>query len=353
MVSSVEEQTAPSQLETYQGEDVSDIVIVGAGPTGLFGAFYAGLRDMKTKVMEALPEPGGQLTVLYPEKFIYDAPGHPKILAKDLVKELLEQSAMFPYDLLVDERVEMVEQIRPEDGGGVLHKVSTSRGVHHTRAVVVAAGIGAFHPNKLGKPGVADFEDRGVYYHVRDKRTFRHARLLIVGGGDSAVDWALNLKDWADHITLIHRRDEFRAVEGSVTELHRSPVEVKLWHELEAVWGDGKLQGATLRDNQTGQITELDVDAVLIFIGFKADIGPVKKWGLKVDKRSIACDGMMRTNIAGVYAAGDIAKDEHSVQLNLIATGYAQAAVAVNCAKNYINPKERVFPGHSSEMKLA
>lgn len=341
-----------ADIQTHKGQDVDDIIIIGAGPTGLFGAFYAGLRDMKTKVMEALPEPGGQLTVLYPEKFIYDAPGHPKILAKDLVKELREQASMFPYELCLDERVEMIEPEPVEGSNGVLHKLTTTRGVHYARTVLIAAGIGAFHPNRLDRPGVAEFEDRGVHYHVRDKRAFRHKKLLIVGGGDSAVDWALNLKDWADEITLVHRRDQFRAVEGSVSELLASPVKVKLWHEVEAVHGDGTIRGATIRNTQTGETEDLDLDAVLIFIGFKADIGPIKNWRLKMDKRSLLVDGRMQSSIPGIYAAGDIANDEHSVQLNLIATGYAQAAVGVNCAKNYINPKARVFPGHSSEMKL-
>jgi len=325
-----------------------DIVIIGAGPTGLFGTFYAGLRDMKTLLIEALPEPGGQLTILYPEKFIYDVPGYPRILAKDLVQELWQQATKFKPDVRFDERA--MHLSRGEDG---LITLTTDKATYSSRTVLIAAGVGAFSPNKLDRPGVAEFEGRGVYYFVQDKNLFKRKRLLIVGGGDSAVDWALTMKHWAAKVTLIHRRDVFRAHESSVAELLATPeIEKRIWWELKAVHGDSHVEGVTIVNVQTGAEDTLAVDAVLLNLGFKADLGPIKDWGLTINKRSIVVDGTMATNIPGVYAAGDIADPQGSVQLNLIAIGFAQAAVAVNCAKNYIDPTTRIFPGHSSERRL-
>lgn len=332
--------------------DVYDITVIGAGPTGLFTAFYAGLRHMKTKVVEALPEPGGQLAVLYPEKFIYDVPGHPKILAKDLVRLLVEQTELFQPTFVYSERIETLTRKRV-DGEEVWRVGTVTRG-HLSRTVVITSGIGAFEPNRLDRPGVEQFEDRGVYYFVRDKRPFRGKRVLIIGGGDTAVDWCLNLKDWASHITLIHRRDQFRAHEASMAQLWSSGIPVMTFWELKRVIGDERVQKAIIFENRTGEEREIDVDIVLINIGFKAALGPILTWGLEMsDNRHIRVNGMMETNLPGVYAAGDIAAVEGSVPLSLIVTGFAQAAIAANAAKNRIDPKSRVFPGHSSEMRLA
>jgi len=207
-------------------QDVYDITIIGAGPTGLFAAFYAGLRQMKTKIIDALEEPGGQVAVLYPEKYIFDAPGFSKILAKDLVKNLVEQGLQYNPTLVLGERVTSLE--RRSDSMIVLG--TDKGGKHYSKAVLIAAGVGAFTPNRLEAQGAADYEGNGVYYFVKDKSAFKDKSLLIVGGGDSAVDWALNIKDIAKKITLVHRRDIFRAHEGSVKELMNSSVEVKLFY---------------------------------------------------------------------------------------------------------------------------
>ena len=331
--------------------DVYDITIIGAGPTGLFAAFYAGLRGMKTKIIEALPEAGGQLAVLYPEKFIYDVPGHPKILAKDLVKGLIEQLHLFEPTIILGERVETLTRKQLE--GEEVWRVGSPTKAHLTRTVVLTAGIGAFEPNRLDRPGVAQFLDRGVHYFVQDKRPFRDKRILIVGGGDSAVDWALNLKDWAKQITMIHRRDEFRAHEASLAELRTTGIPIMTFWELKRIDGNERPETATIYESRTGEEQTLEVDAVLINIGFKAALGPIESWGLEMtDKRHIHTDVFMETNLPGVYAAGDIAAMEGSVPLNLIVTGFGQAAVAANAAKTKIDPSARMFPGHSSEMKL-
>ena len=306
---------------------------------------------MSTKLIEALPEPGGQLAVLYPEKLIYDVPGHPKILAQDLVTRLLEQVALFEPQFAYGERVESLTRIQNE--GEDVWRLGTQNGAHLSRTVLISAGIGAFAPAKLERSNVDQYEGKGVYYFVKDKRPFRGKRILIVGGGDTAVDWGLNLKDWASSVTLIHRRNEFRAHEASVTALKASTVEVLTPYELKHVQGNGAITGATIFSSTTGEEREIDVDYVLINIGFKAALGPIESWGIKLaDNRHIHVDGFMETNLPGVFAAGDIAAVEGSEPLNLIVTGFGQAAIAANAAKQRVDPKSRLFPGHSSELKL-
>jgi thioredoxin reductase (NADPH) len=333
--------------------DVFDVTIIGAGPTGIFAAFYAGLRGMRTKIIEALPEVGGQLAVLYPEKFIYDVPGHPKILAKDLVKLLIQQIHLFEPTMVLGQRIETLtrKQLEAEE----VWRVGTATEGHLTRTVIVTAGIGAFEPNKLERPGVEDYMDRGVYYFVQDKRPFRGKKILIIGGGDTAVDWALNLKDWAEHITLIHRRDGFRAHEASLAELRLTEIPIMTFWELKRIDGDGeKPTSAVIYENRTAEERTIPVDVILISTGFKAALGPIAMWGLDMlDNRHIKTDVFMATNLPGVYAGGDIAAVEGSVPLNLIVTGFGHAAIAANAAKAFIDPKARMFPGHSSEMKLA
>lgn len=326
--------------------DVYDVTILGAGPTGLFGAFYAGLREMRTKIVEALPEPGGQLAVLYPEKYIYDVPGLPRILAKDLVRNLVEQCSQWHPTFCLGERA---QDLRQEENG--LLALVTDKQVHYSRAILICAGIGAFEPNRLDLGSIRQYEGRGVYYFVQDKLPFYKKRLLVIGGGDSAVDWALNLKDYAQSVTLIHRRGEFRAHPSSVTELMNSSVDVRLWHELKDIEGDGKITGAIVFDNRTGEEMHLEVDAVLLNLGFRADLGPIKYWGLEMDKRYILVNERQETSLPGVYAAGDVAQQRGVDPLNLIAVGFGQVVVAVNHAYSYITGG-KVFPGHSSERRL-
>jgi thioredoxin reductase (NADPH) len=326
--------------------EVTDILILGAGPTGLFAAFYAGMREMSTKIVEALPQPGGQLAVLYPEKYIYDVAGLPRILAKDLVRNLAEQCSKWHPTYCYEEQAQMLS--REEDGTLV---VTTNKQTHYARAVIICGGIGAFHPNKLPIESLNRFEGNGVYYFVQDKTPFYKKRLLVVGGGDSAVDWALNLKDYAQSVTLIHRREGFRAHPSSLTELMNSSVDVRLWHELREVHGDDHITGVTIFDNRTDEEATLDVDYILMNLGFKADLGPIKNWGLEIDKRYLMVNCRQETAMPGVYAAGDISKQEGIEPLNLIAVGFGHAAIAVNHAYSYVTGG-KVFPGHSSEMRL-
>lgn len=336
-----------------ENTDVYDFTIIGAGPAGLFSAFYSGMRGMKTKIIEALPEPGGQLAVLYPEKFIYDVPGHAKVMAKDLVPLLVQQASIFEPTFVYEQRIDTLTRVTVD--GEEVWRLGTAVEAHYSRAVLITAGIGAFVPNRLDKLGVAEHEGNGVYYFVKDKRPFRDKKILIVGGGDTAVDWALNLHGWAGQITLIHRREEFRAHESSLGELHETGIPVMTHWELKRVLDSGgAVTGAIIFENKTGEEKQLDIDLILVNIGFKAALGPVETWGLKMaGARHIKTNGLMETNLQNVFAAGDIASVEGSVALNLIVTGFAQGAIAANVAKQRLDPKARIFPGHSSEMRLA
>lgn len=329
--------------------DVYDITIIGGGPTGLFATFYAGLRQMKTKVVDALEELGGQVAVLYPEKYIYDVGGFPKVTGKDLVKGMVDQALKFNPTVVLGERIISVERL--EDG--TIRLGSANGRQHFSKTVLVAAGVGAFSPNRTDAVNAGKYEGRGIFYFLKDKGNMKGKKVLIVGGGDSAVDWALNLHGWCGDIKLVHRRDVFRAHEESVAEMLRSGIDVKLFYELKEVLGDGeKVTGAVICDNRSKAETKIDVDAILVNIGFRADLGPIKDWGLHIVGREISATGRMETNIPGVFVAGDIAAAEGTVKMNLIVTGFAQAAIAVNVAKKHLDPNARIFPGHSSEMSI-
>jgi thioredoxin reductase len=337
---------AQQQISVPMDQEVSDLLIIGAGPCGLFAAYYSGFREMKTRILDALPEAGGQLAVLYPEKYIFDVPGYPEILARDLVAQLVAQASRYDPIMIFGERA--TNLVRNGDG---TFTVLTEKKGYKTKAILITAGVGSFSPNRLNIQNQEKFEGNGIYYFVKQKSFFKDKNLLIVGGGDSAIDWALNLKDVTKSIVLIHRRDQFRAHEQSVKECFASPqIKVKTFTELKAVYGDENgLKEALIFDNRTNKEEMIPVESILINIGFKANLGPIANWGLQMENRSIKVNGKMETNIPGIFAAGDIASQSDSVKLNLIATGFAQAALAVNVAKKYIDPKAQFFPGHSSE----
>ncbi len=325
--------------------DIYDITIVGGGPVGLFGLFYAGLRGLKAKLIDSLAELGGQLITLYPEKYIYDVAGYPKVLAKDLAKQCIEQGLRFAPAVCLEEKVLDIGY-HPDR----LICLRTDTGEHWTRAVVLTVGVGAFQPKKLDLPDLERLEGHGIFYFAKEKSLFAGKPVLVVGGGDSAVDWALMLKDVAKEVTLIHRRDKFRAHPQNVQELMESSVKVKLFCELKGVHGSDHLEGATIFHNKTGEETDIKVDALILSLGFLADLGPVKKWGLLIENNAIKVNERMETNLPGVYAAGDAVT--HAGKLKLITTGQGEAAIAVNFAATYINPESKAFPGHSSTMDL-
>jgi thioredoxin reductase len=325
--------------------DVYDITIIGGGPTGLFGSFYAGLRGLKTKVIDVLPELGGQLTALYPEKYVYDVAGHPKILAKDLAKNLAVQAALFKPSICLGEKVSSVTRVDEN------WKVQTDQGEHFSKSVLLALGAGACVPKKLDVDYNHGWEGECIFYSVKNKERFRGKNVLIIGGGDSAVDWANEFSLLAEKVTLIHRRDQFRAVQTSVEEMRRNKIDIKTFYELKEIIGKDKVEGVVIFDNRTGKEEKLEVEALIINIGFVINLDFLKSWGLKMDLNAITVNEKMETNLAGMYAAGDIAA--HPAKLKLIATGAAEAATAVNFACTYINPSAKLFPGHSSNLNLS
>lgn len=330
---------------------ISDITIIGGGPTGLFAAFYAGLRGISCRIVDALPQLGGQLMALYPEKYIFDVGGLPKILAKDLANNMIEQGTQFGPEVVLEAEV---QQLIPEDG----HiRLVTGRGEFLTRTVCITAGKGALNPRVLECPGWGDLYGPagGVHTHVRQPEDFRGKRVLIVGGGDSAVDWVLGLRGIAREITVIHRRDEFRAHKSSVQEMRaaaeRGEAAIRTPFEVKEIHGEGGcVARVTLFNSETKDETPLDVEAVIALLGFKPDLGPISNWGLELQRNTIKVSQLMETNIPGVYAAGDVV--HYPGKLELIATGYGEAAIAVNNAVHHINPKARVSPGHSTNLKV-
>lgn len=331
---------------------VFDITFVGAGPTGLFGAFYAGLREMSVKVIDALPQAGGQLITLYPEKKIYDTPGFSSIPAKQLVANLVDQTSQRSPTWAFGERALRLFREAAPDGSAdeSCWVIETDKDRHYTRTVVLAAGIGAFEPIKLKNESVHRLEGKGVEYMVKDLSAYSGKRVLVVGGGDSAVDWALALEPISEHVALIHRRDGFRAHDSSVNALMASSVDVYVFHELKELQGDRKLERAIFFDNRTQEEKSLQVDAAILALGFKADLGPIREWGLEtIGRRYVKVNNKMQTNLPGVFAAGDVALQEDLDPLNLIIVGYGQVTVAVNYAYTVVKPGGKVFPGHSSE----
>lgn len=330
--------------------EMKDITIIGGGPTGMFAQFYAGMRGVGAQIVDALPQLGGQLAALYPEKYIFDVAGFPKILAKDLVKALAEQTAQFGGAAHLQQRVTGLEE---EDGHLVL---VTDRGRFPTKAIVIAAGIGAFSPRRLPQACAEPWYGRGIYDVVTDPEEFRGRKVLIIGGGDSAFDWAHQLLDRAAHVALVHRTDRFRAHQATIDEVQAAAAsgraDLITFHELQDVLCENDaLSGVVLADKKNrGQSRTVEADVVLPMLGFVSDIGPIAEWGLTVEKDEIVVNSMMETGRAGVYAAGDVTT--YPGKLKLIASGFAEAATAVNQAVHWIYPEKKVTPGHSSNMAI-
>jgi|CXWL01.1.fsa_nt_gi thioredoxin reductase (NADPH) len=326
--------------------DFVDVTILGGGPVGLFAAFYAGLRGMSVRIVDSLSELGGQLVALYPEKYVYDMPGFPKILAKDLASEMIKQGSQFHPEIVLDETAETLETI-----GESLMLVTQSGVELPTKTLIIAAGAGAFSPTRIGVDRESEFEGKGIYYGVKSLSDFSGKRIGIVGGGDSAFDWCMALEPIANSIALIHRRDQFRAHEDSVRKVKESNVEMRLWNVVKELHGTELLSAISLENVESKEVEKIELDALIVNVGFKSSLGPLKNWNLEFEKNQIKVKPTtMETNIPGVFAIGDVAGFEG--KLKLIANGVGEAVTAVCNAKQKLDPQSKLFPGHSSDRDL-
>ena len=329
--------------------EIKDITIIGGGPTGLFASFYAGMRGATAQIVDTLPQLGGQLTALYPEKYIFDVAGFRQVLAKDLVRDLTDQAAQFNFPSYLGQHVTGLEE---EDGHFVL-VTDTDR--FPTRSVLIAAGIGAFSPRRLPQACAEPWYNKGIFDNVVDPDKFRGQKIVIIGGGDSAFDWCHQLRDRAASVTLVHRSDKYRAHGATVAEVQAAVEAGKTvllpFHELADVLSvDGALSGIVVKDVKTKESRTLEADAVLPMLVFISDIGPLANWGLTLEKHEIVVNSLMETGRPGIYAAGDITS--YPGKLKLIATGFAEACTAVNQAFHWIYPDKKVNPGHSSNLAV-
>jgi thioredoxin reductase (NADPH) len=321
-----------------------DIAVVGAGPAGLFAAYYAGFRGLRVAVVDSLPEPGGQISAMYPEKKILDIAGFPSVRGRELVDNLVAQAAAYDPVYLLGQPAERLETAgMPGAGGGFLIANDTGLSVL-ARAVVITGGIGTFTPRPL--PAAQGFAGEGISYFVRDPDEYAGADVVIVGGGDSAFDWADTLYGRARSVTLVHRRTAFRAHPGTVERVRASGVDVVAPAELSVVHGVDRLEAVEIRAD--GGAYTMPCQKVVAALGFTANLGPLLGWGIDVrDRRHIPVDCAMRTNVPGVFAAGDI--NDYPGKVRLIAVGFGEAATAVNNAAHFLDPDRPVFPGHSTD----
>ena len=317
----------------------TDILIIGAGPTGLFAVFEAGLLKLKCHLIDALPQVGGQCSEIYPKKPIYDIPGFPEILAGDLVKNLMEQIKPFSPGFTLAERAETIEKL--DDGTFV---VTTNKGAkHHAPVVAIAGGLGSFEPRKPPIKNLTDYEDKGVVYMIKEPQEFKDKKVVIAGGGDSALDWSIYLADIAKEVTLVHRRNEFRGALDSVEkvrELTRSgKIDLITPAEVIGLRGEGILEGLIIREAENELHKE--VDNFIPLFGLSPKLGPIGNWGLEIEKNAIKVDNTLdyQTNIPGIYAIGDV--NTYPGKLKLILCGFHEATLMCQSAYRRIYPDKK------------
>ena len=323
-------------------ERVVDVCVIGAGPVGLYAAYYSGFRGLSVAVVDSLPELGGQITAMYPEKDILDVAGFPSIKGKDLVAGLVEQAASADPAYVLGRTALTLDR---DEAGGTL-TIGLDDGSRVTaKALVLTAGIGKFSPRPL--PAAADWHGGGVAFFVPSLTEYAGKDVVIVGGGDSAFDWAVALEPLATSVTLVHRREAFRAHKATVDKVMAGPVSVVTNAQVTRLLGEDGLEGVEVEDVRSHERVVLPAQAVVAALGFIADLGPLQQWGLEVNKRHVLADQATRTNLPRVFAAGDIS--DYPGKVRLIAVGFGEAATAVNNAAVTIDPGAHLFPGHSSE----
>ncbi|QLH25871.1 NAD(P)/FAD-dependent oxidoreductase [Streptomyces sp. Rer75] len=328
---------------TTSASDVvdTDILIIGAGPSGLYGAYYAGFRGLRVAVMDVLPQCGGQISAMYPEKPIFDIAGFPSVRGRDLVDGLVAQAEPYGPVYLLGQRA--VELSHDEDGHPVVRS-DTGTAVR-AGAVVITGGVGTFTPRPL--PAGEDYLGRGQVYFVPDPAVHTGHDIVIVGGGDSAFDWAATLAPLARSVKLVHRRDRFRAHGATVEKVRSLGIEIITDTEVTGLHGAENLEEVTIRHRLTKDTRILPAQTVVAALGFTADLGPLQNWGLELQARRIAVDTRMATSLPRVFAAGDIT--DYPGKVRLIAVGFGEVATAVNNAATVIDPEAMLFPGHSTE----
>lgn len=320
--------------------ELYDITIIGGGPVGLFTAFYAHLRHAKVKIIDSLPQLGGQPAILYPEKTILDIPAFRQLTGQELTDNLLEQLAPFDTTICLNETVTAIET-------GDRIKVTTNKGIHETKTVIVAMGGGAFKPRPLDVEEADQY--RNIHYHVANIQQYAGQNLVVLGGGDSAVDWSLAFDKIAEKTTIIHRRDAFRALEHSVADLQASTVEILTPYLPSQLIGQGDQATAlTIKKAKSDETMAIPFDHLFVNYGFKSSVGTLKEWGLELKRHRIIVNQKQETSIPGIYAVGDCCFYEGKV--DLIATGLGEAPTAVNNAMHFINPTEKVQPKHSTSL---
>ncbi len=324
--------------------DVTDLAIVGGGPAGLYAAFYAGLRALRVRLFEALPFLGGQVAALYPEKKIFDVGGFPEVRGVELVARLEAQAQRGSPSVHLEEAVTGLERL---PHGFLLH---TARGRYAARAVLLCAGVGRFAPKPLGEPEVDRWSGRGVRHTVPHPADFAQRDCLVVGGGDSALDWASELAEAGARVTLVHRREQFRAVESALSRAEAAGVRILRSSVLEALEGDTKPEAARVRDLRSGSVQTLPCSTVILALGFAADLSLLRSWGLPLDGRGIVVAPNTMAVAPGIYAAGDATT--YPGKLKLIATAFSEAALAVSACKQALDPAAHLQPGHSSDLSV-
>lgn len=319
----------------------TDIIIIGAGPTGLFAVFEAGLLKLKCHLIDALAEPGGQCNEIYPKKPIYDIPAYPEILAGELTEKLLEQSKQFKPGFTLGERAESIE--KQKDGSFI---VTTNKGTQHKAPVVaIAGGLGSFEPRKPNIQNLNNFEDKGVAYIIKDPEIYRNKRVVIAGGGDSALDWTIFLSDIASEVTLIHRRTEFRGALDSVDKVqdlkNNGIIKLITPAEVTAINGNGFLNSITYTIKD-GLSKSIEADAFIPLFGLSPKLGPIANWGLEIEKNAIKVNNALdyQTNIPGIFAIGDV--NTYPGKLKLILCGFHEATLMCQAAYKIINPGKRL-----------
>ncbi|WP_225036888.1 NAD(P)/FAD-dependent oxidoreductase [Winogradskyella sp. SM1960] len=316
----------------------TDILIIGAGPTGLFTVFEAGLLKLKCHLIDALPQPGGQCSELYPKKPIYDIPGFPEILAGDLTSNLLEQGKQFQPGFTLGERAETIEKL--EDGSFI---VTTNKGTqHHAPIIAIAGGLGSFEPRKPQLENIEKYEDNGLAYFIKDPEVYRNKKVVIAGGGDSALDWSIFLADVASEVTLVHRRNEFRGALDSVERVQElkliNKINIITPAEITELHGENHIEGVSVTKN--GETQLIEADEFIPLFGLSPKLGPIGNWGLEIEKNAIKVDTLdYQTNIPGIYAIGDV--NTYEGKLKLILCGFHEATLMCQSAYKRLNPGKK------------